>query len=118
MMKEHLLMAVLLLSVAAPLGKSQPQNTNKMSSPQTGKHVTITGCLTRGPHEAYELVDQKGIHNLVAKSERINLDSYVGQSVTLVGERSAMPTLDETTKRPTPYFKVSELKPASGKCGK
>ena len=117
-MKEGLLMTVLLLTAAALVGKSEPQKTSNDSSPQKHKHVTITGCLTKDPHEDYELVDQKGIHNLVYMSEKINLDSYVGQSVTLVGERSAMPSAEEGMRRAMPHFKVIELHPAAGKCGK
>lgn len=116
-MKECLLMTVLLLTAAALVGKSQAQNTTNNST-QHSKNVTITGCLTRGPHEEYELVDQKGIHNLIYKSEKINLDSYVGQSVTLVGERSAMPSTEAGMPRAMPHFKVRELQAAAGKCGK
>jgi hypothetical protein len=117
-MKQRLLMAVLLVTTAVFVEKSASQSPTKNSSPQTGKHVTITGCLTRGPHEEYELVDRQGVHNLIYKSEKVNLDSYVGQPVKLVGERSAIPSTDEATRRPMPHFKVTELQSAPGKCGK
>lgn len=83
---------------------------------QQDRHVVITGCLTRNPHGDYELVDQTGVHNLVYKSERVALDSYVGQSITLLGERSAIPSTDTGTARPMPHFKVLKLRHASGKC--
>jgi len=117
-MKQRVLMAVLFVAAAVLVNKSESQNPTKSSKPQTGKNVTITGCLTRGPHETYDLVDRQGIHNMIAKSETVNLDSYVGQSVKLVGERSAIPSTDEGTRRPKPLFKVTELQPAEGKCGK
>lgn len=77
----------------------------------------VTGCLTKNPHNEYELVDEKGIHNLLSSST-VPLDTYVGQSVTLIGERSSTPSTDVGTARPMPYFKVVDLRPASGKCSK
>ncbi|HKF01907.1 MAG TPA: hypothetical protein VKB49_06315, partial [Candidatus Sulfotelmatobacter sp.] len=59
-----------------------------------------------------------GIHNLVYQSDKFDLDSYVGQSVTLIGDRSAIPSTDTGTARPMPHFKVAELRQASGKCRK
>jgi len=77
----------------------------------------LTGCLTKNSHDEYELVDEKGIHNLLYSST-VPLDTYVGQSVTLVGERSTMPIPEMGTSRHAPYFKVVDLRPASGKCSK
>jgi len=40
-------------------------------SPQTDRkrnQSTITGCLIKNPHNEYELVDEKGIHNLLNSS--------------------------------------------------
>lgn len=89
--------------------------------PQTPKmtthYVTITGCLAKNSHGDYELVDQKGVHNLVYKSERVDLESHVGQSVSLTGEQSAMPSTDTGTSRPMPHFVVKKLQQGSGKCG-
>jgi hypothetical protein len=51
----------------------------------------VTGCLMKNPHNEYELVDEKGNHNLLYSST-VPLDTYVGQSVTLIGERSATPS--------------------------
>jgi hypothetical protein len=77
----------------------------------------VTGCLTKTPHNEYELVDEKGIHNLLYSST-IPLDTYVGQSVTVVGVRSATSSTDMGTARPMPHFNVVDLRPASGKCSK
>jgi hypothetical protein len=77
----------------------------------------VTGCLKKNSHNEYELVDENGNHNLLYSST-VPLDTYVGQSVTLVGERSATPNTDMGTARPMPYFKVVDLRPASGKCSK
>lgn len=121
-MKECLsLLTVLLVSAALCAGKTPPQNTTQEGAPQTSqhqKHATITGCLTKDDLGNYELVDQKGIHNLVYPSDKFDLDSYVGQSVTLVGDRGAIPSTDTGTARPKPHFKVVELQSASGNCGK
>jgi len=79
--------------------------------------TTVTGCLTRNPHDEYELVDEKGIHNLLYSST-VPLDTYVGQSVTVMVERSATPSTDTGSARPMAHFNVVDLRPASGKCGK
>ena len=63
-------------------------------SPNPKTHQTITGCLTStGSSHEYQLVDEKGVTNIVY-SVTIHLDSYVGQSVTLTGDQSAMPSPD------------------------
>ena len=92
---------------------SQTQDNSQSQKQQ--KHTTITGCLSKNPHNEYELVDQKGIHNLLYSST-IDFNSYVGKSVTVVGDRSAMPSTDTGTARPMPHFKVLKLQPASGNC--
>ena len=91
---------------------------SQSSAPKMTTHqVTITGCLTKNSHGDYELVDQKGVHNLIYKSERVDLESHVGQSVSLTGEQSAMPSTDTGTSRPMPHFVVKKLQQESGKCG-
>jgi len=85
---------------------------------KTTHQITITGCLTKNSHGEYDLIDQKGVHNLVYKSERVDLESYVGQSVALTGEQSAMPSTDTGTSRPMPHFVVDKLQQASGNCSK
>lgn len=87
-------------------------------SPQPKTHSKITGCLTKAgqPHE-YLLVDQNGVTNQVY-SVSIHLNSYVGKSVTLVGDQSATPSTDTGTARPTPHFKVVEVQAGSGECKK
>jgi hypothetical protein len=85
-------------------------------SPKQKNHSKITGCLTSaGQPDEYQLVDKKGVTNLVY-STSVHLDSYVGQSVTLIGDQSATPSTDTGTGRPKPHFKVVEVKPASGSC--
>jgi hypothetical protein len=87
-------------------------------SPKQKTHSKITGCLTStGQPDEYRLVDEKGVTNLVY-SGTVHLDSYVGQSVTLIGDQSAMPSTDTGTARPTPHFKVVKVQPASGNCKK
>ena len=87
-------------------------------SPKTKTHQTITGCLTStGSSHEYQLVDEKGVTNIVY-STTVHLNSYVGKSVSLVGDQSATPSTDTGTGRPTPHFKVVEVQPVSGDCKK
>ena len=94
--------------------------TPALAFSQSTKHkATITGCLTSitvNNRKQYRLVDQKRITNIVY-SKTIDLDSHVGQSVTLVGDISPTPSSDEGTAQAMPIFWVlEEVKPASGKC--
>jgi hypothetical protein len=87
-------------------------------SPKTKTHLTITGCLTStGSSHEYQLVDEKGVTNIVY-STTVHLNSYVGKSVSLVGDQSATPSTDTGTAQPMPHFKVVEVQPASGDCKK
>ena len=118
-MKETLFLLTVLLVVPAVVSSqtetpSTAQNNNRQAVGQRN-HVTITGCLTSSHHKEYQLVDQDGTTNLVY-SPTVNLDAYVGQSVTLVGNRSATPSTDTGTARPMPHFMVTEVRPASGSC--
>lgn len=104
------LFVLAILVVAPALAFSQ--------SPKPKTHSKITGCLaSTGQPDEYRLVDKKGVTNLVY-SVTVHLDSYVGQSVTLIGDQSAMPSTDTGTARPKPTFKVVEVQPASGNCKK
>lgn len=94
--------------------KTPSQDSNAQAQKQN-KHATITGCLSKNPHNEYELVDEKGIHNLLYSSN-IDFDSYVGKSVTLTGDRSAMPSTDTGTSRPMPHFRVLKVRSATGNC--
>jgi hypothetical protein len=87
-------------------------------SPEPKTHSQITGCLTSTghPHE-YRLVDENGVTNQVY-STTVHLSSYVGQPVILIGDQSVTPSTDTGTGRPTPHFKVVEVKPGSGDCKK
>ena len=120
MKKRFFLLTVLL--VAPALVSSQtgvPKATQGHGPPMhLGRNQSaLTGCLTKNPHGEYELIDEKGIHNLLYSST-VPLDTYVGQSVTLIGERSATPSTDTRTAQPMPHFKVVDMRPASGKCSK
>jgi len=92
---------------------SQASNSHPMQKPQ---HVTIKGCLANSTTEKeYQLVDEKGITNLVYSSS-INLASYVGQSVTLNGDRSAVPSTDTGTSDPKPHFIAKKIHVDSKTC--
>ena len=114
------LLTVLLITTALVCSQTGvPKGTQDHGHPMHLKRneSAVTGCLTKTPHNEYELVDEKGIHNLLYSST-IPLDTYVGQSVTVIGERGSTPTTDMGTARPLPYFKVVDLRPASGKCSR
>jgi len=120
-MKERLVLLTV-LSVTLALVFSQtgvPKMTQGHGPPMHIKHnqTALTGCLTKNPNNEYELVDEKGIHTLLYSST-VPLDTYMGQSVTLVGELSASPSTDTEPARPMPHFKVVDLRPAAGKCRK
>jgi len=120
-MKERfLLVTVLLVTPGLVFSPSRvPKGTQDHGPPMHLKRnqSAVTGCLTKNSHNEYELVDGKGIRILLYSST-VPLDTYVGQSVTAIGERSATPSTDTGTERPTPHFKVVDLRPASGKCSK
>jgi hypothetical protein len=106
MRRNLLALAILVVTPALAFGQSPKQKT----------HSTITGCLTStGKPDEYEIVDEKGVTNIVY-STSIHLDSYVGKSVVLTGDQSAMPSTDTGTGRPMPHFKVLKVKPGTGTC--
>jgi len=120
MEKRFFLLTVLLVTPALVSSQTGvPKATQDHGHPMhlQRNQSALTGCLTKNSHDEYELVDEKGIHNLLYSST-VPLDTYVGQSVTLVGERSTMPIPEMGTSRHAPYFKVVDLRPASGKCSK
>lgn len=119
-MKERLVILTILF-VTSVLLPCQSWNLPQDNGPQTHvqrNNITITGCLAKNKYDDYELVDQKGIHNLIYGSDKFDLESYVGRSVTLIGERGAISSADTGTARLMPHFKVADLRPASGKCSK
>lgn len=120
-MEERFFLLTVLLVAPALLSTQTgvPRATQDHGRPMHLKRnqSAVTGCLTKNPHNEFELVDEKGIHNLLYSST-VPLDTYVGQSVTVIGEPSATPSTDMRTARPILYFKVVDLRPASGKCSK
>lgn len=66
------------------------QNTSDGDKPNDLHHerINITGCLTKNSLNEFELVDQCGIDNLLY-SAVVDLDQYVGKTVTLLGRRAA-----------------------------
>jgi len=117
MRKALSLLAILLVAALAYTQQNENQSATQgsISRPPAQQHSTITGCLTSGKHGDYKLVDQKG-HTNIVYSPAVHLDSYVGQSVTLVGDRDTSQGTDTGTGRATPHFKVYEVQAASGSC--
>ena len=114
------LLTVLSVTPTLVFGQAGVQKTTQGHGPPMHiKHneSALTGCLTKNPYNEYELVDKKGIHTLLYSST-VPLDTYMGQTVTLVGELSAAPSTDTGTARTVPHFKVVDLRPAPGKCRK
>jgi hypothetical protein len=108
-------LAILVIMPAFAFSQTDTPSPAQNSSHQSAKRKTITGCLTKAAHDTYRVVDQKGKTNMVY-STTVHLDSYVGQSVTLIGNQSATPSTDTGTGRPMPHFVVLEVQPASGSC--
>jgi hypothetical protein len=105
------------LLLASPVYVSA-QNTSKGDQENDPRReITIEGCLTKNSLNEFELVDQKGIDNLLY-SEMVNLGQYVGQTVTVVGKRSAMPNTDMGIKNPQPHFFVVKIQTQSRQCQK
>ena len=108
-------LVLLFSSVLAPSQTtSSPAGAGSTSEGNRRKSATITGCLIKNSHNEYELVDEKGTRNLLYGSA--DLQSYVGQTVTVLGAQSVIPSTDTGTARPMPHFKVREVQSASGKC--
>ena len=120
-MKERLLLLTVLCVTPAFVASQTgvPTTIHDHGPPMRLKRnqIALRGCLTKNPQNEFELVDEKGTYNLLYSST-VPLDTYVGQSVTLIGERSATPSTVMGTARPMPNFKVVDLRPASGKCSK
>jgi hypothetical protein len=120
MEESFFLLTVLLVTPALVSSQTAvPKATQDHGRPMHLKRnqSAVTGCLTKNSHNEYELVDEKGNHHLLFSST-VPLDTYLGQSVTVIGERSATPSTDMGTARPLLYFNVVDLRPASGRCSK
>jgi hypothetical protein len=116
--RKALCMAILLITPALVSSQTGNPSATQGTTGQTAQrrnHSTITGCLTSSKHDEYQIVDQQGNRNVVY-SPTVHLDSYVGQSVTLIGDRDTSQGTDTGTGRPMAHFKVFEVQPASGNC--
>lgn len=118
MRKRLFVLTMLLATTPLVCGQNENQGANQGTNrppAQQRNHSTITGCLTSGTHGEYTLVDQEG-HTNIVYSPSVHLQSYVGQPVTLVGDKDTSQGTDTGTGRMTPHFKVYEVQPASGNC--
>lgn len=105
------LMTLSLLTLSVPA-----QNTSRGDQDNDPrKEITITGCVTKNSHKEFELVDEKGIDN-VLYGDIIPMDQYVGKKVTLVGKRSATPSTDMGVKNPQPHFLVTTVEATLSTC--
>ena len=111
-MKLPILLCICVL-FALPTIAQQPsqENDNRVGHPD----LRITGCLTKNVHKEYELVDKNGMDNL-PYSATVDLDKYVGHTVTLVGRRAGAPSAETTAGPVKIHFAVTKVEPASGQC--
>jgi hypothetical protein len=107
------LLTILAIAPAVGFGQADAPNATQ-NRKSTKQHMIITGCLT-GKHDQYRFKDEKG-KTVIPYSATVDLDPYVGKSVTLVGDQSATPSTDPGMGRPLPLFKVAEARPGSGTC--
>ena len=114
-MKPAILLFMTLLLVRFPALAQQPAagKGNELGH----KDVTITGCLTKNALKEYELVDQEGTDNL-PYSTTVDLDKFVGHTVTLVGRRASTPSAETTAGPVKTHFMVRKVESASGQCTK
>lgn len=103
------------LSVLNPLILPAQNTSRGDQENDPRKEITITGCVTKNSHKEFELVDEKGIDNMLY-GDIIPLDQYVGKVVTLVGKRSATPSTDMGIKNPQPHFLVTKVKSELNTC--
>lgn len=114
-MKLMVLLFTTLLLAPLPVPAQQP--TQGKDNELGHQDSTITGCLTKNALKEYELVDQQGNDNL-PYSSRIDLDKYVGHTVTLVGRQAATPSADTTAGPVKTHFMVKKVESTSGQCTK
>jgi hypothetical protein len=109
---------MLMVTASTVFGQVSDQNPTPDNSQAQMTHdqIAVTGCLTKNSHNELELVDQEGVHNL-PYSSTVNLASYVGKEVTIVGRRAATPSSDTGGHR-APHFQVSKVQSTSGDCKK
>jgi len=107
-----LCVTLLLSPVTVPAQQPSQGNDNELSH----KDLVITGCLTKNAQE-YELVDKEGTDNL-PYSPTIDLDKYVGHTVTLIGRRAATPSAETNAGQSKTHFLVKKVESASGECKK
>jgi hypothetical protein len=90
------------------------QNASKADKPNDLHHpdIVITGCLSKNSLNEFELLDEGGIDNLPYSSV-VDLDEYVGKTVTLSGRRAAT---QHDTGREKPHFQVSKVRLVSDQC--
>jgi hypothetical protein len=111
---SFLLVTVFLLpsSLVLAQGTSKPDEHNDLEH----KRMAITGCLTRNSHQEFEIVDEKGV-GYRPYSATVNLNQYVGQTVTLTGKPGSTHSVDAGAPA-EPHFQVSKVQAASGPCKK
>lgn len=112
-MKLLILLCMALPLSHMPVAAQQPSQRNDKELGQ--KDVAISGCLTRNPHNEYELVDKEGSDNL-PYSTTVDLEKYLGHRVTFVGRRASTPSAETTPGPVQTHFLVKKVRSASGQC--
>ena len=107
----------LLLNPLAPLAVRAQQPPQAKDNGLGHQDEAISGCLTKNALKEYELVDEKGRDNL-PYSTVVDLNKYVGHTVTLVGRRAAAPSAETNAGPVKTHFMVMNVQSASGECTK
>jgi hypothetical protein len=121
MRRSLCLLTILLVTPAFAYSQTQTPSAAHDRQNQTAQaknESTVTGCLT-GKTDQYQLVDQAGTTHLLF-NPTVQLHDYVGQSVTLAGERDvqrdASASSDEGTAHGMGFFRVTQVTGKSGPC--
>ena len=110
-MRSGIVLAMALLLHSMLLAFQHTSKTDKTNDLHQ-QPINITGCLTKNSLNEFELIDQGGIDNL-PYSAVVELNQYVGKTVTLVGHRAAT---HHDTGREKPHFQVNKVQAVSGPC--
>jgi len=106
-----------MIFLLSPLSVRAQESSQPKDNELGHQDEAITGCLTKNAHKEYELVDEKGRDNL-PYSTIVDLNKYVGHTVTLVGRRASTPSAETNAGPVKTHFMVRNVTAAAGECKK